>query len=67
MPPQTYPWDRPLGARVVGDGLVEVRVWAPGDARRVTVRIARAEHELAEEGLGVRSAVVPGARATTTG
>ena len=60
MPADTYPWDRPLGARVAGDGLVEVRVWAPGDERRVTVRIARAEHELTDEGLGVRSAVVPG-------
>ena len=59
MPAETYPWDRPLGARVVGDGLVELRVWAPGDERRVTVRIARAEHELADEGFGVRSAVVP--------
>ena len=59
MPAATYPWDRPLGARVIGDGLVEVRVWAPGDERRVTVRIARAEHELVDEGLGVRSAVVP--------
>ncbi|MGZ4267612.1 MAG: malto-oligosyltrehalose trehalohydrolase [Solirubrobacteraceae bacterium] len=57
---EDYPWDRPLGARVVGDGLVEVRVWAPGDERRVTVRLARAEHELRSEGLGVRSAIVPG-------
>ncbi|MDP9346090.1 MAG: malto-oligosyltrehalose trehalohydrolase [Actinomycetota bacterium] len=57
---ETYPWDRPLGARVVGDGLVEVRVWASGEDRRVTVRIARAEHELADEGLGMRSAVVAG-------
>ena len=37
-----------------------MRVWAPGDERRVTVRIARAEHELIDEGFGVRSAVVPG-------
>ena len=57
---ETYPWDRPLGARVVGDSLVEVRVWAPGDDRRVTVRIARAEHELADEGHGVRAAIVAG-------
>jgi maltooligosyltrehalose trehalohydrolase len=52
-----YPWERPLGARVVGDGLVEFRVWAPRP-EGVAVRVAGVEHELADEGHGVRSARV---------
>jgi maltooligosyltrehalose trehalohydrolase len=56
--PEDYPWERPLGARVIEDGLVEVRAWAPR-AERVTIRVAGAEHELADEGYGVRAARVP--------
>src|SRR5207342_49383 len=26
---EVYPWERPLGARVVDDALVEFRTWAP--------------------------------------
>jgi maltooligosyltrehalose trehalohydrolase len=53
-----YPWERPLGARVVGDGLVEFRTWAPR-AGRVAVRVAGADHELGDDGHGVRAARVP--------
>jgi maltooligosyltrehalose trehalohydrolase len=53
-----YPWERPLGARVVGDGHVEFRVWAPRP-ERVAVRVAGADHELGHEGHGVRAARVP--------
>jgi maltooligosyltrehalose trehalohydrolase len=55
---EDYPWERPLGARVVGDGLVEFRAWAPR-AQRVTVRVGGAEHELADEGHAVLSAQAP--------
>jgi maltooligosyltrehalose trehalohydrolase len=52
-----YPWERPLGARVVEDDLVEFRAWAPLPAR-VAVRVRGADHELADEGFGVCSARV---------
>ena len=53
-------FERPLGARPAGDGLVEFRVWAP-HARKVAVRVRGGDHELADEGLGVRAARVPAA------
>src|SRR5919202_1736726 len=53
-----YPWERPLGAVPGGDGTVEFRVWAP-HPERVDVRVGGADHELADEGFGVRSARVP--------
>src|SRR5919206_121178 len=55
-----YPWERPLGAVPGGDGTVEFRVWAP-HPDRVDVRVGGADHELADEGYGVRSARVPAA------
>ncbi len=55
---EEYPWQRPLGARVIDDALVELRAWAPS-AQRVAVRIGGAEHELADEGYGVYAARVP--------
>jgi len=55
-----YPWERPLGANVVDDGLVEFRAWAPAPAR-VAVLVGGAEHELGDEGYGVRAARVPAA------
>ena len=54
-----YPWERPLGARVVADDAVEFRVWAPR-AQRVAVRIGSDEVSLDEVGFGVYEAVVPG-------
>src|SRR5919199_980303 len=55
-----YPWERPLGAVPGGDGTVEFRVWAPRP-ERVDVRVGDADHGLADEGYGVRSARVPAA------
>jgi maltooligosyltrehalose trehalohydrolase len=54
---EAYPWERALGATVLDDGLVQFRVWAPTPAR-VAVRVRGADHELADEGFGVRSARV---------
>ena len=55
---EEYPWERPLGARVVDDALVEFRTWAPA-AQRAAVRVRGAEHDLSDEGYGVRSARLP--------
>ncbi len=46
------PFERPLGARPVGGGLVEFRVWAP-TPREVRLRLRGEEHSLEEAGLGV--------------
>jgi maltooligosyltrehalose trehalohydrolase len=54
---EEYPWERALGASVVDDALVEFRAWAPA-ARRAAVRVRGADHELLDEGFGVRSARV---------
>jgi maltooligosyltrehalose trehalohydrolase len=54
---EQYPWQRPLGARMLEHGLVEFRVWAP-HAERVAVRVRGADHELEDEGYGVRAARV---------
>ncbi len=58
MPGTEFPWERRLGATPTGDGLVEVRAWAPR-AQALSVRIGSAEHPLADEGFGVRAARVP--------
>jgi maltooligosyltrehalose trehalohydrolase len=55
-----FPWERPLGATPQDDGIVEFRVWAPVP-ERVAVRVGKAEHELLDEGFGVRGAAVPAA------
>jgi maltooligosyltrehalose trehalohydrolase len=55
-----HPWERPLGAILRGDGIVEFRVWAPR-AETVAVRLGREDYPLAHEGYGVRSARVPAA------
>jgi maltooligosyltrehalose trehalohydrolase len=53
-----WPWERPLGARLIGDQLTEVRVWAPR-AGSIAVRLGDgSEHRLADAGHGVREAVV---------
>jgi maltooligosyltrehalose trehalohydrolase len=57
---QEYPWERRLGASVVGGGLVEFRVWAPW-AQRVAVRVGGADHDLVGEGFGMHAARVPAA------
>jgi maltooligosyltrehalose trehalohydrolase len=48
------PIELPLGARPVGEGQTEFRVWAP-EASDVAVRVRGADHALADEGLGVRA------------
>jgi maltooligosyltrehalose trehalohydrolase len=60
VPAAAYPWERPLGAVPQADGTVEFRVWAPR-AERVLVRLGREQHELADEGFGVRAGRVPAA------
>jgi maltooligosyltrehalose trehalohydrolase len=52
-----YPWERALGARVVGDG-VEFRVWAPR-AQSVALRLGGREVPLDEAGFGVYEVVAP--------
>ncbi|MGZ8635209.1 MAG: malto-oligosyltrehalose trehalohydrolase, partial [Solirubrobacteraceae bacterium] len=54
---EEYPWERALGASVVDDAVVEFRAWAPA-AQRLAVRVRGADHALADDGFGVRSARV---------
>jgi maltooligosyltrehalose trehalohydrolase len=53
-----YPWERPLGALVVGDGQVEFRVWAPS-AERVALLLSGEEVPLEDAGYGVHEVVAP--------
>jgi maltooligosyltrehalose trehalohydrolase len=55
--PEQYPWERTLGARVLDDGAVEFRVWAPR-AESVAVRLDSGEHDLTAVGHGVHESVV---------
>jgi maltooligosyltrehalose trehalohydrolase len=57
--PDLLPFERPLGVRPAGDGLLDVRVWAPS-ARDVAIRIGGEDHPLPDEGLGVNAGRVPG-------
>jgi maltooligosyltrehalose trehalohydrolase len=50
-----YPWERPLGARVLADGRVEFRVWAPR-AQSVALRLSGQDVALSEAGYGVYEA-----------
>jgi 1,4-alpha-glucan branching enzyme len=47
-----YPWERPLGARVLDDETCEFRVWAPR-AQAVTLGLGRKQVELEPAGYGV--------------
>ena len=51
----TYPWERPLGATPVEDGLVEFRVWAPQRARSSAARAAAPTTRSPTRALGVRA------------
>jgi maltooligosyltrehalose trehalohydrolase len=53
----SLPWERPLGASVLGDGTVRFRVWS--QRARPTLVVGDAEHDMEDEGLGVWSATVP--------
>ncbi|MDQ3678159.1 MAG: malto-oligosyltrehalose trehalohydrolase [Actinomycetota bacterium] len=56
--PETYPWERPLGAFPVDDGLVQFRVWAlHGD--EVRVRVGGRRHRMHHDGHGIHEARVP--------
>jgi maltooligosyltrehalose trehalohydrolase len=52
-----HPWERPLGARVVGDGCAEFRVWAPS-ATTISLEVDGHAHPLSDAGAGVREAIV---------
>src|SRR3712207_1240930 len=52
------PFERPLGARPVGDGTTAFRVWAPRPDR-IALRAGGRDHELDDAGLGVFEAVLP--------
>jgi maltooligosyltrehalose trehalohydrolase len=54
---QSFPWQRALGARPLGDGIAEFRVWAPR-AESIALRIDRREHALDDAGYGVYETVV---------
>jgi maltooligosyltrehalose trehalohydrolase len=51
-----YPWERPLGARPVGDGATEFRVWAPR-AGSVSLRVSGRQVPLHDAGYGVHEVV----------
>jgi maltooligosyltrehalose trehalohydrolase len=53
-----YPWERPLGARVLVDGRAEFRVWAPNPVT-VSLRLGDRTHALADAGYGVYEIEVP--------
>jgi maltooligosyltrehalose trehalohydrolase len=51
-----YPWERPLGARALGEGRVEFRVWA-SKARSVSLRVGGRELPLEGAGFGIYETV----------
>jgi maltooligosyltrehalose trehalohydrolase len=53
-----YPWERPLGARPLGDGTCEFRVWAPR-AESISLQVGDSEVRLEEAGYGVYEVVAP--------
>ena len=57
---ETYPWERPLGARPHDDGRTRFNVWAP-KPERVTLRVGGVDHELEDLGHGVLTADVAAA------
>jgi maltooligosyltrehalose trehalohydrolase len=54
----SYPWERPLGARVIGAEETEFRVWAPW-AERAAIRVGGLDLPLDEEGFGVHALRTP--------
>ena len=47
-----YPWERRLGARLLGDGRTEFRVWAPR-AETIALALDDGENELSDAGYGI--------------
>jgi len=52
------PWQRPLGARPLGDGRTEFRVWAPR-AESISLRLHDSDVSLEHAGSGVYEVVAP--------
>ena len=55
---EVYPWQRELGARPLGDGNCEFRVWAPRASDSVAVRLPAGDVALEDVGYGVYEGVV---------
>jgi len=55
--PEPYPWERPLGAIPIDDGLVEFRVWAL-DAGDPQLRVGDRIHRMDDAGHGIYEACV---------
>jgi 1,4-alpha-glucan branching enzyme len=53
------PWQRPWGARPLGDGSVEFRVWAPRATSSVALKFGSSELPMEPVGGGVWETVVP--------
>jgi maltooligosyltrehalose trehalohydrolase len=57
-PDDQYPWEFPLGARLLDDERAEFRVWAPrADAPALMINGTR--HPLTDAGFGIYEAIVP--------
>ena len=56
--PEAYPWERPLGARQLGDGRIEFRVWAP-HAGSISLRLGEDDVQLQDAGFDVYEVVAP--------
>jgi maltooligosyltrehalose trehalohydrolase len=56
---RVYPWERELGARPLGDGGCQFRVWAPRASGSVAVRLASGDAGLEHVGYGVYEVTVP--------
>jgi maltooligosyltrehalose trehalohydrolase len=52
MPTPTYPWELPLGARLVAPGRAAFRAWAPRPGR-ITLELEGREHPLDDAGVGI--------------
>jgi maltooligosyltrehalose trehalohydrolase len=52
------PWERTLGARPLGDGRCEFRVWAPRADPPLTLRVAGRDYQLDPVGFGVYEGIV---------
>jgi len=55
----SYPWERELGARPLGDGTCRLRVWAPRASDSVVVRLTSGDAALEHVGYGVYEVTVP--------
>ena len=58
MSTEDYPWERPLGARPLGDGVTAFRVWAPR-AESISLRLGNRDIELEPAGGGIYEVVAP--------